>query len=359
MTYCEDTTAIHCITTPTLGRWVDAWDALVLEALLPSPFLRSWWLESVRDRDSVFLLVLEGERLIGGLALQVQGRLFGVCRYGFVGSGPLCPDHLDALALPGRESAVAQAVVDWFRRPGARLLNLEGLAEFSMLERAFGSAATSVIDIAPWEELPDDPDRFLATRSANLRKTLRRTERRLAELGVTYRRVTVSETEAALAAFVELQRPRIGRDILLAEFPALTPGFIAGVKTGDVLVDVLVQDERIVAVTISFAVGGTVRVYQSARSMSHDLRDASLALLFEVIRSACAAGCREIDLLRGAEPYKMRFAQRSRDVKRLRVGHGVRGNAVLLLINAATDVRCAIGSHRRRRHLNAVSRSIA
>ncbi|MFC6345434.1 hypothetical protein ACFP8W_25845, partial [Nocardioides hankookensis] len=47
-----------------------AWDGLVADQPVPSPFLRSWWLEGVAPTDTTFVLVLDGERLVGGLALQ-------------------------------------------------------------------------------------------------------------------------------------------------------------------------------------------------------------------------------------------------------------------------------------------------
>ena len=52
-----------------------------------------------------FVLVTDGPRLIGGLAVQNEpgGRL-DVIRV--MGAGPLCPDHIDRLAEPGREEEV-------------------------------------------------------------------------------------------------------------------------------------------------------------------------------------------------------------------------------------------------------------
>ena len=35
-----------------------------------------------------------------------------------MGAGPLCPDHLDLLAVPGQEDAVVRVLQDWLLRPG-------------------------------------------------------------------------------------------------------------------------------------------------------------------------------------------------------------------------------------------------
>ena len=76
-----------------LGSWRAAWDALVLTAPLPTPFLRSWWLDAqraVRDGSALFVLVVQGEQLLGGQALQVD-RVLGAQRIQALGQGPLAP----------------------------------------------------------------------------------------------------------------------------------------------------------------------------------------------------------------------------------------------------------------------------
>ncbi|MDB5113971.1 MAG: hypothetical protein JWL78_1041, partial [Chloroflexi bacterium] len=44
----------------SLGGYATAWDALVDRQPLPSPFLRSWWLEAMSAAHPRFLLVLDG-----------------------------------------------------------------------------------------------------------------------------------------------------------------------------------------------------------------------------------------------------------------------------------------------------------
>src|SRR5438093_9962218 len=75
-----------------LGTFRAAWDALVDGIEVPSPFLRSWWLHHAAGPHPVFVLVLEGETLVGGLALQ-QDRRWGIPRLRVQGAGALCPDH--------------------------------------------------------------------------------------------------------------------------------------------------------------------------------------------------------------------------------------------------------------------------
>src|SRR5215467_3446340 len=85
-----------------LGAFRAAWDTMVGSLPLPSPFLRSWWLDHASGPHPLFLLVLEGGTLLGGVALE-QDRRCGVRRLSVQGGGALCPDHFDLVAEPGQE----------------------------------------------------------------------------------------------------------------------------------------------------------------------------------------------------------------------------------------------------------------
>jgi len=97
-------TRADVVVTRTLGVWRDSWDALVECAPVPSPFLRSWWLEGVGGANVRFVLVVDDGLLIGGLALE-RRRCMGLSQYRFASSGVLCPDHLDLLTALAKESA--------------------------------------------------------------------------------------------------------------------------------------------------------------------------------------------------------------------------------------------------------------
>jgi CelD/BcsL family acetyltransferase involved in cellulose biosynthesis len=336
MTSGQGPAAARCVVVTALGTWAQQWDDLVAQAPVPSPFLRAWWLDAVATHNTEFLLFLADDRLIGGLALERRRRAFGVDVYRFAGSGRLCPDHLDLLAAPGQAPAVRRALADWWTRRGARVLDLAGLVEHSMLEAIFGSAATTTIDVAPWDVLPADAEEYIAARSSNRRKTLRQAQRRLATAGITHRRVASNDAEAALNDFVRLQRDRAGRAALLREMPRLSRALVAGLEAGEARIDVLESAAGPVAMWVSFELAGAVRAYQSARAVDDSYRDASAVLLVEVVRRACEDGCTELDLLRGAEPYKTGYVSRRRAVCRLRVAHGRRGAVVLIGLLART-----------------------
>src|ERR1700686_725722 len=122
----SDATEMGVRVTRALGPYGAAWDELVDGAAIPSPFLRSWWLNAASGSQPVIVLVLESERLVGGVALE-RDRHHGVERLRVLGAGALCPDHLDAVAAVGRRADVAAALRGWLARSGDRLVDLDGV----------------------------------------------------------------------------------------------------------------------------------------------------------------------------------------------------------------------------------------
>ena len=116
-----------------------------------------------------------------------------------------------------------------------------------------------------------------------------------------------------------------------------------GVRRREARVDVLASDDAVVAVSLAFVVGGRLSLYQVARSLDPEHDGAGNVLLVAVIEDAVAAGCHEIDLLRGGEAYKASFADGTRTVGRLRAAHGAAARALL----GAEDVARSISARRR------------
>jgi CelD/BcsL family acetyltransferase involved in cellulose biosynthesis len=308
------TGGISLLVVDELGARASEWDSLVSQQPLPSPFLRTSWLEQVTDRRvRVTLLVLEEGELLGGVAL-VRDRLLGVERYRFAGQGVLCPDHLDLVAAPGRERDVQAAIRGWFAAPGHRVLDLVGLAEGSRLAAALPGPAVPV-DLAPYQPLTEDD--YLASRSSNFRRATRKADRRMTEDGYVHTQVALADLPVAFGELRRLHETRDGR------------AFSASVARDEARVDLLSSPEEVVAVSLAFTSDARLSLYQVARSLDHEHRSAGTVLLHRVIVDAHASGARELDMLRGDEAYKASFADHSRAVLRLRVGHGLLGRAVV------------------------------
>jgi CelD/BcsL family acetyltransferase involved in cellulose biosynthesis len=324
----------------SLGEQAARWDELAAAAPLPSPFQQSWWLAAA---EPTFLLVSRGEQLIGGLAVG-RRRTLGVTRYGAPGPAVLCPDHLDVVAQEGGGDAVATAVADWFRRPGSRIVDMRGVSKGSLLERALGAPAAPD-DVAPWQPLEPGGD-FLAQRSAAFRRNVRRGRKRLAELGFEHRRVPVDGIPDALRRLRALHETRGDRGPLLAELDRIERAVVAGAARGEARVDVLASGDRVAAVSVAFVVAGRLSLYQVARSTDREHGSAGTVLLADVVEDAAAAGCHEVDLLRGDEDYKTSFADERRTLGRLRAAHGVRARVLLGVEDLARRARAAVSARR-------------
>jgi CelD/BcsL family acetyltransferase involved in cellulose biosynthesis len=308
-----------------LEEWAAQWDRLVDASPLPSPFLRSWWLEAVGGVDRHFLLVVEGARLIGGLALE---RHHPMGRLRMMGAGPLCPDHLDLLADPGHEAAVVKLLREWICRPGQRLLDLKGIRAGSRLAETLpGRARRDVIGVAPFMRLPDSPEAYRAALPKQFRRNLRVAGRRLAAEGVGHRAWRGAAVPGRLDTLRELHHSQWGtRSKFLPVFDRFGAGFTAGCAADEVVVHELARDDLVVATMTAFEVAGRVSLYQSARLTDRRWGGATTVLLAAIIDDACARGLTEVDFLRGDEAYKGRFTQTHREMLRLVAGRGVLGS---------------------------------
>ena len=169
-------------------------------APLPSPFLRSWWLEGAAGPGSEFLLVLSGTELLGGLAVERVTR-FGVDSIRLMCSGDLGPDHLDLVVAPGSEAVVETALSEWFARPGGRVIEFEGVVEGARLEAVvapLGGRRWVGSSTAPWVKLSGSFEEYRSSLPSRLRNSVARTSSRLKRQGVRYHVAAPEESEQAI-----------------------------------------------------------------------------------------------------------------------------------------------------------------
>jgi CelD/BcsL family acetyltransferase involved in cellulose biosynthesis len=317
-----------------LGAFRDAWDALVEAQPLPSPFLRSWWLDHTAGPHPLFVLVLAESALVGGLALE-RDRRWGVTRLRVQGAGALCPDHFDLIAAPGWEAAVTGRIAAWLGAGGARVIDLEGVAAHARITSALPPPAREeVVDIAPWGRPGSTAAEWFAQLPAGARKTVRTASRRLAAAGVVHRIITDSDEAAAtLEALRRLHAERWGhRSRFLRCFGRFSSAALAGMGRGELVLHELASPERVVGVLACFEVAGRASLYQWGRDPDPAWGGLGPVLLTRAFERSCELGFREVDLLRGSEPYKQRFAPSIRPVVRLRAAHGLVGWSVLVFL---------------------------
>ena len=330
------------LVTPQLNQWARQWDQLVDRSPLPSPFLRSWWLGGTGGRGRRFLLVVQDDRLLGGLAVD-EGRRLGVPYVRMMGSGPLCPDHLDLLASAGHQETVVEDIRAWLCRPGARLIDLEGIRPGSPLAGALpGRVRREPLAVAPWAPLSVTADAYLAARPSNFRRNLRKARTRLAAQGVAHR---INRGPSAVRSLETLRRLHAAqwgsRSGFLPGFDRFTAACRLGAESDEVAVHELHADGNVIAILVSFEVAGRVSLYQSARLTDFGWRDASVVLLAASICDACDRGFTEVDFLRGSEEYKNNFAPHRRELVRLRTANAWAGRAGMGAELAARRIRAA------------------
>jgi CelD/BcsL family acetyltransferase involved in cellulose biosynthesis len=345
----DDGRALRVVERSRLDALAPAWDELVDRLPLPSPFLRSWWLEATATRRPCFLLVMDQTMLVGGLALE-QARQWPVRWFRLLGTGPLCPDHLDLVAAPGREDGVVAALAAWMARPGSRVFDLEGVAQSSRLAAALpGRVRRDIVDVAPWSSLPASSDDWFRQRPRGFRATVGKTTRRLAAQGMEHRVVPPDSVDAALERLRRLHQARWGdHSNFLACYDRFAAAGRVGAARGELAFHELAAGDTVVAAVSSFEVAGRISLYQSGRAAEHRWRSATTVLLTRTIQDACRRGFGEVDLLRGDESYKRNFASGAREIVRLQAAKGLFGWLALLVAVGAAGLRRRSGRLMRR-----------
>ena len=336
-----------------LGGHAPAWDRLVDQMPLPSPFLRSWWLANVAVGEPRYVLVFDGETLLGGLALQRSMRA-GVEWLEFLGAGPLEPDHLDLVAAPATVDAVTAGVRSWLARSGDRVIDLVGARRAGwIIDAVPGRGTVTPLEVAPYVMLPATAAEYLATRPGKMRSTITRTAKRLTKAGLVVRDGDLDGVEASLEALRNLHDGRWGEQSgFLASWDSFAAAARAGVAAGELVFHEMVDPMgAVVAIEVDFAVANRTSFYQAGRLTDHELRGSGSVLRYEIIGRAIAAGSTEFDLLRGGEHYKTDWAGAQRGLVRIRRGVGPRGTALV----AAAQVNVALQDWRARRAASAAN----
>ena len=342
----EDPTGMRVSVTSDLGAYADAWDSLVESLPIPSPFLRSWWLDTAAGARPCIVLALQRDRLVGGLALE-RDRHLGFERLRLLGAGALCPDHLDAVAAPEMRAEVAAVLGAWLTRRGDRLLDLDGVVSGSLVAAAlphrFGCERSAV---APWVALSS---RYLERRSPALRRVVHQTERRLVRETGSCIVERLDDVELALRVLHRLHAQRWGMaSSFLGDFDRFAAVCRAAAARGEVIFDVLRAGDEPGAIVVTFEVAGRLSYYQSGRIPARRWRGAGIVLLARVIDDAGRRGLRDADLLRGDEAYKTLFADERRELWRLRCAVGSRARVALQIDLAVERGRRLAGRTRRR-----------
>jgi CelD/BcsL family acetyltransferase involved in cellulose biosynthesis len=307
------------------------WNALVAAdpsgTIFHTPeFLKLYW-EEFGEGALLLAFGEDGERQIAAVALELLGE-----RVRFLG-GTEITDYLGPVGEPGVEGAFAGALWDGLLgRDGWTEADLRGLPEDSAWLPALRSAAAErglAVEetedqngVAPFLDLTETWDAYLAELPAKLRHEIRRKAKKLeAETGPYRIETATSETlPALLDRFVELHRMSEGpKGVFMVPgmeifFRRLAEEFLA---RGTFRLTFIRVGEDLAAGTIGFVHGGTSSLYNSAFDRRWQQLAPGMVLVAEDVRQAIEEGCSRFDLLKGDYAYKYRFGAEPRAIRRL------------------------------------------
>jgi CelD/BcsL family acetyltransferase involved in cellulose biosynthesis len=296
------------------------WDDLYRDAPLSTPFqswawLYSWWESYGEDYGLHLVTMRDGDMLVGLMPLMLERR-WGFARLLFVGAG--LTDYPDVLVREGWEERVSEAgALALGRMSGWHVADLHhlrpGAAAWGVLGRWRGLRVRvwhdnyPVIEVGPWEGL-------LAPLSKNLRSTVRRTIRRAQADGVRRELASPEDASEAGRRLVALHREAWQGRVITPEhrtrrFEAymeaaarrMTLQGSGGIsefrRDGDVIVShFLFFGRGFIGEGLSGATQDALRRYQES-----SLRIWGAVDVARSKNSSC------LNLLRGEEPYKLRW----------------------------------------------------
>jgi CelD/BcsL family acetyltransferase involved in cellulose biosynthesis len=297
------------------------WNDLFQRCSTATPFQSHAWLESWWQSYGVagqlrVVLVRTGGRLVAAAALMRQRRSFCTVLTPIGGALSDFTDVLidDAVVEPAARVMAAALLQqrDW------QLIDFPETRQGAMVGRVLLAAWPGRRWQAPASlclELPATPTEDLVRElPSHTRKTVRRRINQIARLGIDVRAVTAEETDRAITDLLRLHalqwegrgvnpehlRPQFARHLADA-----TRGMIAAGQAA--LLEYRVSDRLMASNLIvvgSDLAGGYL---YGADAGLRDQVDVATLLLTTTLPLACERGCSTMSMLRGAEPYKMRW----------------------------------------------------
>jgi CelD/BcsL family acetyltransferase involved in cellulose biosynthesis len=284
-------------------------------------WIATWWRHFGRDRP---LLLYASRDAAGGLrailplyvATGAPSRVVRFIGHGASDQlGPICDERDRALAARLLERALDT-------HGGWDLFLGDDLPVDAAWRRQLRSdtvcrteSPTVWIGGTSWEE-------YLGSRSRNLRGQVRGRERRLARTYKLRHRLAddPNRIQADMATLVSLHQARWRRAGGSSSFGDGLRRFHAefaahALRRGWLRLRFLELNDRVVAALLAFRFGRIEWYYQAGRDPAFERQAVGFVLLVHSLREAFEDGLQEYRLLRGAEPYKARFANGAADVE--------------------------------------------
>lgn len=337
------------------ARLGEQWGSLCRDSAVDNVFLswdwvETWWEVFGSTKELAVATAYDGAELVG-VAPLYRWRVGGPGRPGtlrLLGSGDsVSPDYLSFVVRRGYEApATASLLQQALRAEGASTLDMSDVPEDAPLVQLLAGGASAVPwswSVAQWAEcpyaaLPDRWEDYERGLSANMRSNLRRRTRKLmGEVGAHVLRWHAGEEiDAGVDDLARLHRLRwTGR---AERYGFSDPGYLEFhhriakrfAARGWLRLYGLEVNGAVIAAWYGYRYGDVLYYYQSGFDPEWQAHSPGMVLKSMVIREAIEEGIRELDLLKGAHPYKRSWADRSRRTVRLMVARpGVRGRLLV------------------------------
>ena len=312
------------------GEWEALWGRSPRAPVFQHPdWLRAWWRHFGGAGMWTPVVRRDGD-LIGIFPLFVWTAPDGTRQVTPIGNG--VSDRVDLLADPSREREAAEAVLAWLASNRDRW----DTADFRDLP-----PDSPLLDVAPPAEIErtvedDEPSPVLALPASSdemdqavpreFLKKLRYYRRRLErESAVSFERATAETLEEMMDALARLHSARWaerGKRGVLDD--AATRAFHLDASSaldrrGFLRLYAMRVDGRIVAAHYGFAAKGRALYYLGGFDPAHERRSVGTVMVGHALDEAVREGTRELDFLRGREPYKYAWGAVDRPARRIRL----------------------------------------
>ena len=316
-------------------EWVDLYhDSAQATPFQSWAWLYSWWESYGEDYELRLVTVRDGRGLLVGLAPLMLEYKRGFSKLLFVGTG--LTDYLDVLIRERWEDQVSEVLVrtlgeiDSWRVADLQLLRPDAAAwgicrHWDWPQLRLWQDSSPVVDVRPWNEL-------LQSLSSNLRSTVRRSLRKFEADEGRCELARVDDAEAAAKRLVRISREQWRErwletgpehwtsryeSLMVAAASRMTARELGGIS------EFWLEGEVIIS---SFWVSGrdfigTYLLGASREALQH--YQWSSLYIFDALNIAHSKNRRYLDLLRGEEPYKLRWSSRISSSHRLILGRNL------------------------------------
>jgi CelD/BcsL family acetyltransferase involved in cellulose biosynthesis len=286
----------------------------------------TWWRHYGAAHHPLVAAWREGRDTVALLPLYLWSRRpVRVAR--FIGHGPA--DQLGPIYAPGAEAAVAEALRQTVEHADLDLVLMELLAGRDSWQEVLRQEPL-LRESSPTISLGAGWNAYLAGRSANLRQQIRHRERQLDRRHVVRFRLAMEphRLQEDLGLLYALHRARWGARSAFSRFEDFHRDFAAVALEREWLrLWFLELDGRPAAAWYGFRFAGVESYYQAGRDPTFRDESVGFVLLSHSIREAAEEGVVEYRLLRGAEGFKLRFADADPGVETFAPARGAAGRA--------------------------------